>query len=121
MPILVKIIGFIIAIAGIVFAIYPIAINKFVEFAKVEKRVYIGGVVRLVFGVILLFSASLCNIPWFVTLLGIAMLVSGVLIFTMGIEKIHGLLDWFNAKSIVFHRIWAIVAALIGLILIFAA
>ena len=119
MVILAKIISIIIVVAGIVFAIAPDAVRKFLAFAKKDKNVYIGGIVRVLFGIILLFAAASCKIPWFVTLFGIILLSTGLLIFALSIEKLHALLDWVGTKPDIFLRIGAGFAIVVGALLLY--
>jgi DMSO reductase anchor subunit len=49
------------------------------------------------------------------------MVIAGVLIFVLGVEKIHKVLIWWEGKSEEFRRAWAVAAAIIGVLLIYSA
>lgn len=121
MDYIIKSIGIIIAVAGVVFATMPMLAIKFVDWAKVGKRVYIGGVIRLVFGGLLIWASPVASIMWIPLVWGILMVIAGVLIFVISIEKTHGMLAWWEAQSESARRAWAIIAAVVGVLLIYSA
>lgn len=114
-------IGILIAVVGIVFATMPSLMLKFIEFAKVGKRIYIGGVVRLVLGGLLLFASPYVTVFWIPVTFGALMVIAGVLLFVLGPPKIHALMDWWASKPEDMRRIWPIIAAIIGVLLIYSA
>jgi hypothetical protein len=114
-------IGVIVAVIGIVFATAPQLMNKFIEFAKVGKRIYIGGVVRLVLGGLLLFSSPQATVFWIPVIFGALIVLSGVAIFLLGPPRIHAYLDWWAGKPENIQRIGPVVAAVIGVLLIYSA
>ena len=61
MVVLIKAVGVLILTAGIVFFIYPQAAKKLFSFFRQGRRIYIAGVLRILFGVIFLMGASDCR------------------------------------------------------------
>lgn len=120
MVILVKLIGIFIAGMGIILLLSPKTIKRLVAFCQQGKRVYISGLLRLLIGVILLLAASQCRLSGMVATLGILVLIGGILIFVLGIERTKALLNRWSNKSTLFLRLWGILALAIGVLLIYS-
>ena len=114
-------IGVLVAVLGVVFATAPSLIIKFIEFAKVGKRVYVGGVVRIALGGLLLFASPHATVFWIPVIFGALFVLSGALIFLLGPAKIHAFMDWWAAKPENIMRIGPIIAAIIGVLIIYCA
>jgi len=121
MDIVVKIIGiFFIAIA-IVFLLKPTVMNQLMEFFKKGIRIYFAGLLRLAVAVIFLLGARECDITWVIVVFGILFLISGVLVFILGPERIRRMIDWWQKQSILLLRVMAIITLAIGAIIIYCA
>lgn len=121
MDYVIKSIGILIAIIGVVFVTMPQLALRFIAFAKQGKRVYIGGVVRIVLGALLIWTSGVATIMWIPLVFGILMVIAGILIFVLGVEKIHRVLIWWESKDEHFRRAWAVAAAVVGVLLIYSA
>lgn len=121
MEYLLKVIGILILIFGVICAVRPKTIRDIIEFAKVGKRAYIGGVLRLIIGALLLITVRSAEIPWIPAFIGALIIVSGVLVITLGMQRVHSILDWFQKLPDSRLRIPPVVAAIIGSLLIYAA
>ena len=62
MVIFVKLFGVVVVVMGIIFSINPKAFKQYISFWKQGKRLQIGGVVAIIFGIIFLIAASLAVI-----------------------------------------------------------
>ena len=51
---------------------------------------------------------------------GVIVIVKGVTLPLMGVERVRRLLDWWSTQESVFLRAWALLAAAIGLWLVYA-
>lgn len=120
MEYIVKAIGILILAAGIVFIVKPDLIRTLINFAMVGKRVYIGGIVRLVFGALLLLGSFKATIPWIPITFGALILLSGVTIFLLPITKLHQLLEWFKARTDNHIMIMSSISAAVGVALIYS-
>ena len=118
---LIKIIGIVIALVGIVFLFCPKAIKQFMGFVGQGRRLYWVGILRLLFGVILLLGASQCRVIWVVMAMGILFLIGGVMIFTLGLERLRSIIEWWNKRSLMSLRLIALVALALGALLIYSA
>lgn len=121
MVILVKFLGIVIIVFGVVYLLNPNIIKAYMAFWKKAKRIYIGGVLSLLIGIIFLLAASQCAVRWFVTLFGILAIIKGVVLFVLSQEKAISMLNWWSERPIAFLRGHALFALVIGALLIFCA
>lgn len=121
MEYVIKVIGIVILVIGVTFAALPALMDRFIPFAKVGNRFYIGGVVRVVFGVLLILASFSASIFWIPMIIGSIMVIAGVLIFALGKARVHALLDWVAGLPENKRRIFAIFAACVGALIIYSA
>ena len=121
MDYIIKSIGILLAIIGVVLVTMPGLALKFVQWAKQGKRCYMGGVVRIILGGLLIWASPVATIMWIPLVVGIIMVIAGILIFVFGVEKIHGVLTWWENKPEHFRQGCAVAAAVIGVLLIYSA
>lgn len=118
---LIIIIGCIILTAGIVSIAMPQKMRDFLTFAKYGRRVYLGGMIRLIFGCLLLIASPHSYVFWIPAIVGTVMAISGILIFMLGKERVHEIIDWLVSKPDKFLRVPPIIASIIAILLIFSA
>jgi len=108
---------------AIVFLLKPTVMNYLMEFFKKGKRIYFAGLVRLALAVIFLLGAGghEGHKFWIIFAFGILFLISGVLVFMLGPERIRRMIDWWQKQSTVLLRVMAIITLAIGAIIIYAA
>lgn len=121
MVILVKLFGLIIVVLGVIFMIRPDAMKKYIAFWVKGKRLYAGGILSILIGIIALLAASQCKLVWFVVLIGILALIKGVLLFALGPEKWISKLNWWTTRSPAFLRLYSLMPITIGILLIYSA
>jgi hypothetical protein len=78
------------------------------------------GVLRVVLGIALIFSAPASRAPELIGIVGIILIIRGVTLPLIGIERVRRLLGWFSAQGSAFVRGWAALATAIGLWLVYA-
>jgi len=117
----VKIIGAVIAAAGVTFLIRPAAVKRFADLITQGKRVYIVGVIRIVLGSILIMSAAQCKAVWLVFILGLATFIAGGSIFLLGPEKCCVLMKKWTERPADFLRRLALIPVVIGVLLLLCA
>ena len=120
MIILVKAVGVLIVLAGIIYLIRPEFTRNMIDFWRGPK-IYPGAVLSIAVGVIFLLAASNSRLRGVIILLGILSLLKGVLIFAAGTSRTESLLNWWAAKPDVVLRIMGIFALAIGVLIIYAA
>lgn len=121
MVILVRLFGIVIIVLGALFLVNPKAMRRYVGFWRKEKRIYAGGVLSLLFGIVFLVCASQCRIAWFVVTLGVLGLIKGVLLFVLGAEGLKPMFDWWQGRSDTFLRLYALLPLAFGILLIYSA
>jgi hypothetical protein len=121
MDIVIKIIGIVFVIMAIVCLLKPDVMKKIMEFFKGGKRIYFAGLVRLALAVVFLLSARECRRFWVIFVFGILFLLSGLLVFMIGAEKLRPVLGWFQSKSALFLRVMAVVILAVGALIIYSA
>jgi uncharacterized protein YjeT (DUF2065 family) len=95
--------------------------RKMLSFWMHGKRLYVGGLLRLLFGAIFLWSASQARLRGVIYALGILMLLGGILIFVAGPVKVKKMLNWWSKKPDSILRLVAILILLIGALVIYSA
>ena len=120
MLILAKLIGIIIAVLGIVYLVSPKIMKQVIGYFDQDKKIYVGGVVRLLFAIILLLAASQCRLTGIVVVLGILFLVGGVLVFSLGMDKEKAALNWLKERPDMILRLFALIPVAVGVLLIYS-
>ncbi|MCK4307559.1 hypothetical protein KAW50_04960, partial [candidate division WOR-3 bacterium] len=93
---------------------------RFITFWEKGRRLYIAGILRIVFAIILLFSASQCRAVGVVLAFGILFLIGGIIIFTLGLKKLKSILKRWSQKSPLVFRLLGIVTLGIGILLLYS-
>jgi uncharacterized protein YjeT (DUF2065 family) len=120
MIILVKFIGIFMACMGVTILLNPGFMKKMIAFWRQGKRAYIGGLLRILFGLIFLSSASQARFPALITGLGIFLLIAGIFIFVLGLEKMKAMLGWWDKKPLSVLRLMGLLVFAIGILIIYS-
>ncbi|MDP8261771.1 MAG: hypothetical protein P9M13_00530 [Candidatus Ancaeobacter aquaticus] len=120
MLLLIKIISIVIICFGITFVISPKMLKKFVLNMKEGNKLYTIGVIRIFVGTILLLSASNCKWEGVIIVIGILLLIGGISIFAMGLERCRNVLDWYQERSEPFLRLVACLPILVGILILYS-
>lgn len=118
---IIKTIGLIMVVVGVLFAVMPSLMLKVIEYVKIGKRIYPAAVVRIILGGLLLWASPVANIMWIPLAVGGLMLLTGVLPFLIGLAKAQAFLDWWAARTDQTRRLLAIIAACLGAMLVYGA
>jgi hypothetical protein len=121
MILLVKVIGIFIACMGAVIILNPQIMKNMVMFWRQGKKLYFAGVLRILFGVIFLLSVSRAKIPVVMLVFGIFSLIAGILVFILGLEKIRGMLDWWQKRPNGILRLMALLVLILGFLIVYSA
>ena len=121
MIILVKLIGILMACMGFINLLNPKPMKKMISFWRKDKRIYAGGLLRALFGVIFLLSTPQARLPMVIYVLGILMLLGASLIFILGLEKAKAILNWWDKKPYSILRLMGILILVIGALVIYCA
>ena len=121
MDIVVKIIGIVIVAMAILLLLKPDIMKHVLQFFKKGKRIYLAGLMRLVLAVVFLLAARECDLTWVIVVFGILFLISGLLVFMLGPQRLRGMMEWFEKRSALMLRAMAVLVLAIGAIIIYAA
>ncbi len=121
MLIAVRVVGVLIVGMGVAFLLKPKLYKQYVAFWQPGKRLYLGAILAILIGVVFLLAATQCRLVGFIIGLGILCLVKGVMLFTLGREKIESILKWYQARSLLVLRFIGLIAIAFGALLIYSA
>lgn len=121
MVILVRLFGILIVALGIIFLAVPDAMKKYIAFWAKGKRIYTGGILSIVIGIIFLLAASQCKLVWFVVVMGIWALIKGIVLLTLGPEKWLSYINWWTVRPPAALRVLSLVAIALGILLVYSA
>lgn len=77
------------------------------------------GLLSLIFGVLLLISASSARESWFILMLGILACLKGVVIVLMSEQKLKAVIDWWLAAPELVHKGWATFSLVLGVVIFY--
>ena len=121
MDIVIKGLGIVFCIMGIVYLLRPDIIKWLMEFFKQGKRIYFAGVIRFALAIVFFAGARECKYPWLIFAFGLLFIIGGLLIFVLGPEKIRRMLEWYQQQPVLIFRVIAVIVLAVGLIVIFSA
>ena len=121
MDIVIKILGILFCIIGIVYFLKPNVMKWLMEFFKQGKRIYFSGLIRFALAIVFFVGARECKHPWVIFAFGLLFIIGGLLVFALGPEKIRRILDWYQKQPVLILRIIAVIALAVGLVIIFSA
>ena len=121
MLMLVRVIGVLIVGMGVAFLLKPKLYKQYVAFWQPGKRLYLGAISAILFGVVFLLATTQCRLVGVILAVGIISLAKGIMLFTLGREKIESILKWYQGKSLLALRLIALIAIAFGALLIYSA
>lgn len=116
-----RVIGIGIIVIGTTFTLLPQLLPVVMERVKVGKRVYGIAVLRIVIGGLLIWCSQVAMTPWVPLAIGILMVISGIVIFSIGIGRVHRFLGWVEARPEMMRRTATLIVAMLGAAVILAA
>jgi hypothetical protein len=75
---------------------------------------------RIVLGVLFLWAAPRCRLPWLIYAIGAIMLIAGGVLFFLGSGRVEDLVHWMAARSELWMRSIYVVATLLAALLVYA-
>ncbi|MCK5451247.1 MAG: hypothetical protein KAI70_05740 [Candidatus Omnitrophica bacterium] len=99
MILLVKAVAIVIIVWGCVLILRPSMLRKVLAHIREGNRFYTAGILKGLFGVILLLTAASCRIPWIVFFLGGLTFLSVILTFIVRKSIVEKLMNWVESRS----------------------
>ena len=121
MAMLVRLLGAVVVVMGLIFGIKPEVFQKYVKFWNSRKRIVIGGIISFLFGVVFLLSASRCRVPAVITILGIWAIIKGIILFVLKERRLSTYLEWWSKKPLSVMRLIGIISLAFGILIIWCA
>lgn len=117
-----KLIGILMACMGIAVVFKPETMKKMVFFWKQDKRIYVAGLLRVIFGSVFLLSAPQAErFPWVIYFSGVFIFFGAIIIFALGLNKIKAMLDRWDKKPVSVLRYMGILFIAMGALVIYSA
>ena len=117
----IKSLGIIFVLMGLAYLLRPAIIKKLMVFFKKGNRIYLPGLIRFALAIIFFVGARECRYFWIIFACGIIFLLSGLLIFMLGPEKIRRMFNWYENQPDMFFRVIALIVLIFGAIVILSA
>jgi uncharacterized protein YjeT (DUF2065 family) len=121
MDLVIKIIGILFVLIAIGYFSKPAIITGLMEFFKKGKRMYFAGLIRFALAIVFLLAARECKNFWVIFAFGILFLVSGLLIFVIGPQRLRSIIEWWQKQSTALLRVLALVTLAVGVVIIIFA
>jgi len=118
---IVKIAGIIFVSMAVWFFIDTKVVRKIAAFFVVGSRIYVAATIRIALGLIFILAAGNCRKTTIITIIGLLMLISGISIFALGIEKARAIIQWMQGRSDLFVRFSTLILFALGCLSIYAA
>ncbi len=117
----IKAIGTFIVLMGLIYLIKPMLFRTVIAFFSRGSRLYLAALLRFALAIVFFWGARKCDMKWVIIAFGLIFLLSGILIFMLGLNKAKAILSWYLEQPVFMLRIIAIVALGVGLIIVYAA
>ncbi|MDD5063237.1 MAG: hypothetical protein PHQ35_00555 [Phycisphaerae bacterium] len=121
MDTIVTIIGVVFVFMTIVYFLKPDVTKSLMEFFKQGRRIYFVALIRLALAIVFLVAARQCRYFWVIFAFGVLFIISGLLIFILGLEKVKSYISWWQKQPAMFLRVIALIGLAIGALIIYSA
>ena len=120
--VIMALLGLLISIAGIVVIVRPSRVSDVADRFSSTPAIKAGAILgRIAIGILLLLAAPDTRLPTFMTILGFLLIVAGVALAIMKEAWVNALVGWWADQSETILRIWGVLIALFGGVIIYAA
>ncbi|MBU1122688.1 MAG: hypothetical protein ABIH71_02585 [Candidatus Omnitrophota bacterium] len=117
---LVKLVGIVIVVLGVVYLIKPVMMQKIAKYWVEGNRLYIASVINILFGIIFFSAAAKCSWPIFIGIMGGLSLLKGVVLGVLGPKKAVPIIEELMKSSKRILRLMAIIVLVFGVFVIYA-
>ena len=112
--------GALISAIGMVGVAAPSLLLEFAQALQTPAALYVVAAIRIIFGGVLVWVASVSRMPGTLRVLGVVIIVLGLFTPLFGVERTQGTLSWLSSQGPLFVRAVAGVAIIFGLFIIYA-
>jgi hypothetical protein len=118
---IIKVIGTVIVFIGLVYLIKPTVLKGTMRFFAKGSRLYLAAMVRFALAIVFFSGARHCGIRWVIVLFGLIFLLSGILIFMLGLKNSKVIIRWYLDQPNLIFMVVATIVLAVGLIILYAA
>jgi hypothetical protein len=112
--------GLIVAAIGVLGVAAPSVLLEFGRSLQTTNALYIVATMRVMFGAILLWVAPVSRTPKTLRVLGVFIIIAGMFTPFFGVERPRAMFDWWSTQGSFFTQVWAIMAVVFGLFIVYA-
>ena len=120
MVVVVEVFAFLITALGLWGLLSPAGLLGFVARWQARWELWLGTLLRLVFGLALWLVAPASRFPVVLQALGVVSIIAGGALPFMGVARFQALVTWWCEQSPGFTQVWAASAAAVGLFVLWA-
>ena len=120
MIVVVEVFAFLITALGLWGLLSPAGLLGFVARWQARWELWLGTLLRLVFGLALWLVAPASRFPVVLQALGVVSIIAGGALPFMGVARFQALVTWWCEQSPGFTQVWAASAAAVGLFVLWA-
>jgi len=120
MAIIIKIIGLIVALIGLVVLISPVTVKLWLKFWGVGKRPAIAVSINFLIGALLLASAGACTISWIPSFVGMLSIVKSLVLLAYGPKRLIMKASIWLEPRITLIRFASLMPIALGIMLVIA-
>ena len=91
----------------------PSRLLRILRKAQKPRGLLLLGILRVVLGIALIFSAPASRAPGFLGIAGVIVIIRGVILPFIGVERVRRILDRLAAQGSTFIRGWALLAMVV--------
>ncbi|UCD15798.1 MAG: hypothetical protein JSV34_01755 [Candidatus Omnitrophota bacterium] len=117
---LVKLLGIVIVVFGVIYLIKPVIMQRVTRYWMQGNRLYIAGGINLLFSVIFFSAAPKCSWPLFIGIIGAIALIKGIIDFVLGPKKLIPIMEELMKGSRRVLRLMAVIVLGLGVLIIYA-
>jgi len=121
MGVIIEIIGFFIAVIGVLIYLNPKIARRMMDFWRQGRNIYLGGLIRIALAGLFLFYAPRAKLPLLVFIFGVLAFTGGMLIFILGLQKFKAIIAWWDSKPEIFLRFSSLLIFVFGILLLYSA
>jgi high-affinity Fe2+/Pb2+ permease len=109
-----------IAVMGVIGMAAPATLLEFGRSLQTPAGLYAVAAIGVLFGAMLVWLASASRMPRTLRVIGVLVIMAGLLVPLLGIERTQSMLGWLSGQEPMFIRGWASGAVLFGVFIVYA-
>jgi len=108
-----RVMGVFLIMAGLTVLVNPSIFKQFLVIARNGNAIYWSALLKVILGFMLLMAAIECKSIWFVFSFGVLLIIGGMFVFILGIERIRNVFFMLDRKpGSLFHLLGLVIFGL---------